>query len=152
MVKKMNVLIIVQSFPKSPDLMLSPWALDQTKELSKLTKCTVVSPTSTLKFPKFVLSILPPKIKKWSNIDKSCDWDNFTALYPKVSVKVYTRKARFNNPKKVANQWFNAIERTVDVKKYDVILAHHPMMEGYVANLIKDRYNIPFSVSNNLES
>lgn len=124
--------------------MLSPWALEQTKELSKLTKCTVVSSAPNLKIPKFAFSILPQKIKKWSNIDKNLDWGNFTALYPRVPVRTYTRKARFNNSKKVASSWFKAVEKTVDVKKYDIILAHHPMIEGYIASLIKDRYNIPF--------
>ncbi len=57
---KIKLLIIVSSFPKPPNLMnLSPWALEQTKELAKLVDCTVVSPT-----PNFWIS--KPPLRQWA--------------------------------------------------------------------------------------
>jgi len=64
--EKPKVLIIVSSFPKPPNLMnLSPWALEQTKELAKLADCTVISPTPKFwipkvfnEFPRYIASVL----------------------------------------------------------------------------------------------
>ena len=145
MSEKIKVLIIVSSFPKPPNLMnLSPWALDQTKELSKLVDCTVVSPTPKLRIPKTLNKLLPSKIKKWSDIEDKHNFESFIALYPRVSIKTYTRKARFNSSSLVANSWIKIVEETVDVKNFDIILAHHPMVEGLVAKNLKDKYGIPF--------
>ena len=130
---KPKVLIMVSSFPKPPNLMnLSPWALEQTKELAKLVDCTVVSPTPNFWIPKAFNRILPSKLKRWSDIENEHDFGEFTALYPRVPIKTYTRKSRFNSSNKVANSWINAVEKSVNVKDFDVILAHHPMIEGFM--------------------
>lgn len=145
MSNKMKLLIIVASFPKPPNLMhLSPWALEQTKELAKLIKCTVVSPTPNLWMPKIFNRILPSKIKKWSNVEKKHDFGDFIALYPRVSVRTYTRKARFGSSTVVADSWSKIIEKSVNVKDFDIILAHHPMVEGLIAKKLKEKHGIPF--------
>lgn len=143
--KKPKVLMIVSSFPKPPNLMnLSIWALEQTKEIAKLANCTVVSPTPKMHIPKFLNRFLPSKLKKWSNIEIKHDFGNFVALYPRVPVRTYTRKSRFNYSNMVAKSWLNVIESTVNVKDFDIILAHHPMVEGFIAKNLKDKYGIPF--------
>jgi len=143
--EKTRILIIISSFPKPPNLMnLSPWALEQTKELAKIADCTVVSPTPKLGIPKVFNGILPSKLKKWSNIEDKHDFGEFTALYPHVPIKTYTRKARFNSSNTVANAWTKVVEKSVNVKDFDIILAHHPMIEGFIAKNLKEKYGIPF--------
>jgi len=143
--KKIKVLIIVSSFPKFPNLMnLSPWALEQTKELAKILDCTVVSPTPKIWIPKAFNRILPSKLKKWSNIEDKHDFGEFIALYPRVPIKTYTRKARFNSSSLVFNSWTDVIKKSVNVKDFDIVLAHHPMIEGFIAKNLKDEYGIPF--------
>jgi len=142
---KIKLLIIISSFPKPPNLMhLSPWALEQTKELAKLIKCTVVSPTPNLWMPKIFNRILPSKLKKWSNVESKHDFGDFIALYPRVSVRTYTRKARFGSSTVVADSWSKIVEKSVNVKDFDIILAHHPMVEGLIAKKLKEKYGIPF--------
>jgi len=145
MSKKNKVLVIISSFPKPPFLMnLSPWALEQTKELAKLIDCTVVSPTPNLWTPKVFHKLLPFKVKRWSNIEAKHDFESFVSLYPRVPVRTYTRKARFYSSVEVTSAWIKAIERNVNVKEFDLVLAHHPMVEGFIAKHLKDKYKIPF--------
>lgn len=145
MSNKMKLLIIVASFPKPPNMMiLSPWALEQAKELTKLIDCTVLSPTPNLWLPKIFNRIMPPKIKKWSNIEKKHDFGDFIALYPRVLIRTYTRKARFGSSTIVADSWFKIVEKSLNVKDFDIILAHHPMVEGLIAKKLKEKYGIPF--------
>ena len=145
MSNKMKLLIIVASFPKPPNLMnLSPWALEQAKELTKLIDCTVLSPTPNLWLPKVFNRIMPSKIKKWSNVEKKHDFGGFTALYPRVSIRSYTRKARFGSSTSVADSWLKIVEKSVNVKNFDIILAHHPVVEGLIAKKLKEKYGIPF--------
>ncbi|MCL4408170.1 MAG: hypothetical protein M1521_05995, partial [Thermotogae bacterium] len=142
---KIKLLIIISSFPKPPYLMdLSPWALEQTKELAKIADCTVVCPTPRLWIPKILNNFLPSKLKKWSNVEIKHDFGEITALYPRVSIRTYTRKARFYSSNKVEKSWFNVIEQAVNVKDFDIILAHHPMVEGLIAKNLKEKYGIPF--------
>ena len=142
---KIKLLIIISSFPKPPNLMhLSPWALEQTKELAKLIDCTVVSPTPNLWIPKIFNRILPSKLKKWSNVEIEHEFGDFTTLYPRVSIKSYRRKARFDSSTVVADSWFKIVQKSVNVNDFDIILAHHPILEGLIAKKLKEEYRIPF--------
>ena len=123
---------------------LSPWALEQTRELAKLIDCTVVSPTPNLWLPKIFNRIVPSKIKKWSNVENKHNFGDFTALYPRVPINSYTRKARFGSSTVVANSWIKIVEKSVNVKDFNIILAHHPMVEGFIAKMFKEKYEIPF--------
>ena len=142
---KIKLLIIISSFPKPPNLMnLSPWALEQTKKLAKLIDCTVLSATPNLWIPKGFNKIMPSKIKKWSNVEKKHDFGDFTALYPRVPIKTYTKKARFGSSTVVADSWYKIVEKSVNINDFDIILAHHPMVEGLIAKKLKEKYEISF--------
>ena len=41
----------------------------------------------------------------------------------------------------------NSIDKHVDIKKYDLIHAHLPYPHGYIAYMIKQKYNIPYVVT-----
>jgi hypothetical protein len=144
--KKPKVLIVVSCFPKPSYLMnLYPWALEQTKELAKLADCIVVSPTPKFWIPKAFNKFLPySKLKRWSDVESKHDFGDFTALYPRVPIKTYTRKARFNSSSSVVSSWTKVVKKSVSVKDFDIILAHHPMVEGLIAKNLKEQYGIPF--------
>lgn len=140
-----RLLIIVSSFPKPPNLMnLSPWALDQTQQLAKIVDCTVVSPTPNLWIPHFATSFLPSKFGRWSGIEIDHDFGEFRAHYVRVPLRTYTRNARFKSSGMVAESWTQAVEDSIDMRDFDIVLAHHPMVEGLVAKRLKDKYGIPF--------